>query len=105
MRMFFDRVVKVYRSKVTSGNKRSYQATATGEAAIQRLQDEREQLTPGVFGKSFKIWIPIDVSCQQGDHVKDENGVWYIVRAVNDNSFGATDFREVIVEKTEGPND
>jgi hypothetical protein len=106
MRFFFKNQVVVSRLKVTTGNFREYQSTATAEASVQVFGDQRSDLAgTGVFGKTYKIWCPLGTSIEEGDRIRDENGVQYDVREVKISQFGAFDYVVAIVQRTKGPND
>jgi hypothetical protein len=102
MRFFFNNQVIVSRLKVASGNLESLINTATVECNIQRLQDSRQVIGDGVLSKSFKIWAPLGVDIKEGDTLTDENGQQYSVQDVYISGFGAMNYQEIIVEKSDG---
>ena len=105
MRFFLKNQVIVSRLKVTSGSLRDYQTTGTADASVQPIVENRSQIGPGVFSKRYKVWCPLGTDIKEGDRLVDENGVNYTVREVRESIFGAYNFIEAIVEKSEGPND
>jgi hypothetical protein len=78
--IFYDTTVKVKRQKTTSGNKRGFVATATGQASIQPVAKEPTSLTDGSYGTSYVAYVEIDLPAREGDQVVDPNGVVYVVK-------------------------
>lgn len=94
--------VVITRLSAVSGDKQAYSTVTSVEGHIQPISAGKAQLYDGVFGKSFKIYVDGDSDIQQGDRLKDENGIYYTVKAdgVSRRTFGSFDFRQVIIEKT-----
>ena len=94
--------VIVSRMTAVSGNKIAL-ATVTGFAGhIQPLSAERSSLVGGVFGKTYRIWVELGKDIQEGDLLKDENGLNYKVKkgGVTSRDFLSFDYQEVLIELT-----
>lgn len=98
MRLFYDSLIKIKRFKATTGNKKSYVATATADASIQALGKEGGQLDQGMFGSTFVAYVEVDTPVQKGDRVTDENDVVYSVTDVVVRDTGSIPFKEIIIK-------
>ncbi|HLB57763.1 MAG TPA: hypothetical protein VJL60_03005 [Gammaproteobacteria bacterium] len=99
---WLNKTVIISRMTAVSGDKIAM-ATVTGCVGhIQPLDSERTRLIGGVYGKTFKIYVDTATSIQEGDKLRDDDNVFYIVKkgGVTKRSFGSIDYQEVIIEKT-----
>ena len=80
IKRFFDQDVVVRRLRTLSGNKRTFQATATVEGHIQELDQRSRQALGIVHEQGWEAWFSEDADINEGDKITDENGVVYVVR-------------------------
>lgn len=98
---FFTSEVIIQRLKADSGDKRSFQSTATVDGHIQEL-DERLRQRIGIVGeKAFEAWFPEDCIVRQGDKVIDENNVVYEVREAIVKSYGINQHTQCIIVRSD----
>lgn len=100
MRQFYDDSIRIQRLKATSGNKREYVATATGDTSLQPLGKDRGQVDIGVFGNSFVAYVDPDIPAAVGDRVVNKNGTAFQVTEVILRDFGAFPYKELILKKS-----
>jgi len=86
-----------------SGSKQAF-ATVTAElpGTLQPLPDtEQGQLRDGAFGVTFQFFCDGHYDIQEGDRLKDENGIYYRVKAngVVRRTYGSLDHLKVICER------
>lgn len=82
MRIFYDRIISVYRLEQTAGNVQAYTTwTTTLESCIQPLGEEKTAMAGGAYGKMFKAFVDADTDIRDGDRVRDKQGNWYEVVA------------------------
>ncbi len=96
---FFDRNVIVRRLKTLSGNKKTFQGTATVEGAIQELDSKARQLLGILQEKAWEAWFDVDTDIREGDRITDEKGVIYNVREVVKKDYGVNQHLQVILEE------
>lgn len=98
--IFFDTTIKVKRQKATTGNIRSYVATATGEASVQPVAKEPSSVVDGQYGTLFVAYVESDLPVQMGDQIKDiKTGYIYIVKEMIDRSFSPLPHKELTLTK------
>jgi hypothetical protein len=97
--MLFSTTVKVKRLKATSGNNRGYVATATGEASIQPIAKEPNEIASGQFGTLYVAYVEVDLPAQRGDKLTDPNGTVYIVKEVMKREQGAYPHQELTLTR------
>ena len=85
---FFDQSIVVKRLQVSSGNKKTFQSTATVEGHIQELDQRARQSLGIVHEKAWEAWFPEEVAINEGDRLTDENGVDYMVRELVVKAYG-----------------
>ena len=97
IKRFFDQSVVVKRLKLISGNRRSFQSTATVEGHIQELDQRARQLIGIVEEKAWEAWFPEDAEIEEGDEITDENNVVYHVREIVIKDYGINRHMQVIL--------
>lgn len=68
---------------------------------LQPLSIQDAQLFDGVFGRTFQFFADGTVDIQEGDKMRDENGVFYRVKGggVVRRTEGSIDYLKVICER------
>lgn len=101
IKRFFDETITVRRLKTVSGNKRSFQSTATAECHIQDISNEARQRLGILEQRSWIAYFDIEGSYQPkiGDQITDDDGLIYKVIDVTkkDYSFGINQHIEVVL--------
>ena len=91
----------ISRMTAVSGSKFAF-ATLTGvRGTLQPLLSDNEQLSNGVYGRTFQFFCDGGVDIQRGDRLKDEDGQFYKVvdGGVVRRQFNAIDYLKVICER------
>ena len=65
----FDRDLVIQRLKVTTGNKRTFQSTATVEGHVQELDKEARQKLGITEGRIWEAWADLEEDIREGDRV------------------------------------
>lgn len=94
---FFDQDVVVRRLKTTSGNKKTYQGTATVEGHIQELDQRARQLMGIIEEKAWEAWFDVDTDIKEGDRITDEKGYIFTVREIVKKDYGVNQHLQVIL--------
>lgn len=99
---WLDKQIIVSRMTAVSGSKLAYVTVTAVMAQLQPLSLEKTQSMGGVFGKAFRIWVDPDIAIQEGDLLKDPDGVTYKVKkgGVTARAFGSIDYKEITIEQT-----
>ncbi len=100
IRFFFDQTL-VLGTLVRTGNKSEYQTFTMVPGNIRPAGDESSAIDEGVFGKIYKVYLPNEITVKQGDIIKDEAGAMYKIRDWQIRNFGAMDYIEAIIIRTE----
>lgn len=93
------------RMATVSGAKKSFDASASTVTSVwgtlQPLSQENAALADGVYGRTFQFFTDDTFDIQEGDRLKDSNGVYYRVKsgAVVRRSFNNIDYLKVICER------
>jgi hypothetical protein len=95
----FDRILVVQRLETVSGNRKSFVSTGTIDAHLQLLTGEYSSKMPQVYGATHKGWCALEDDVQEGDLVRDEDGLQYAVVAVNRQNHGSQQFLELILKR------
>lgn len=100
---FFDKTVVIRRLRdVTGTNKRSYQATATADGAIQEL-DRADRIAIGfVTERAWIAYFDLEVNISEGDLITDGNGKRYKVIEATLKDYGINQHLEVILSEYNG---
>lgn len=96
---FFDESVVIRRMRTVSGNKKSYQSTATVEAHIQEASPEARQLLGILEERAWVAWMAIDTEIEEGDRAYGEDGKVYQVREITIKDYGINQHKEVLLEE------
>lgn len=101
IRRFFTKQLIVRKLKDVTGYKRNYQATATVEGHLQKLDDEQVALIGGVYGQTYIGWLPIDISFtpEPDDHITDPQDRIFMVKTVEKWDFGINQHYELMMER------
>ena len=98
---FFNQQIVIQRLKTDSGDKQSFQSTATVDGHIQEL-DERLRQRLGIVGeKAFEAWFPEDCIIREGDKVVDENDVVYEVREAIVKTYGINQHTQCVLVRSD----
>ena len=92
----------ISRMATVSGDRIAMSTVTSVGAHLQPLDDERTRLIGGVYGKTFRIWTDSTANILEGDKLKDENGIIYVVKkgGVTTRNFGSFDYLDIIIEQT-----
>ena len=101
--LLLDRTVKIYRLQDIGGNKQTYATlTATLEATIQPLGDEKAAMAGGSYGKLFVCYLDVDRDVVEGDQVEDTEGNLYKIISgglENRHDGFVADYMQITMEK------
>lgn len=99
-RLYDERVI-ISRQQPTTGNKTAMMTLTAVYCNIQEQSPQMAQLTGGVYGVAYRIWVDGDVDIQNGDELRGEDGAFYRVTkgGVIRQTHGAMDFKEVMLER------
>ena len=70
---------------------------------LQPVDKSKAELTPGVYGKTFRLYMDGTADIQEGDRLKDEStGTFYTIVSggISRRNFGSFDFLHVVIEQT-----
>lgn len=87
----------------TSGNKHVYATTTATIGHLQPVSAEKAQLFGGVYGKTFRVWVPPSAPVQEGDRLTDEDGNHYVIKKAGrtQHGFSGIDYRECLLEQVD----
>jgi len=105
MLFFFNEQIVISRLEPSGGY--HLWSTVTGtKGHIQQLNEESTAMVGGAFGKTYKMWIGVDVDCNNGDRVKGEDGKEYKILAagVNTRDFGIEQHKEIVIQRIDFKN-
>lgn len=91
-----DIVIRRYRT--VSGNKKSYQATATVDGLIQNQVQNKATLQGIITERKWIAYFDIDENVLVGDQVVDEYGAKFLVKEVTRKDYGTNTHLEVVME-------
>ena len=96
---FFDENIVIRRLRTVSGNRKSFQATATVEAHIQEASPEARQVLGITEERAWIAYMDEDAEINEGDRVTGADGTIYHVREVTTKnySFGINVHKEVLL--------
>lgn len=97
---FFDKTVVILRLRNVAGtNKRTYQATATADCAIQE-QDRSDRIAMGF--NTERLWVSyfdLEQDVNEGDILRDQNEKRYKVIEVTLKDYGINQHLQVIMNE------
>ena len=95
--------IYIARLATTSGDKMSFVTVTSDMAHIQPSDNQNSEISEGVFGKSFRMYMDGDGNLQEGDRLRDEDNNYYTVMAdgVSRRTFGSFDYLIVMLSKNE----
>lgn len=96
---FFDENVIVRRLRTVSGNRKSFQATATVEAHIQEATPEARAALGILEERAWVAWLSEDAEIEEGDEVTGADGKVYHVREITLKDYGINRHKEVLLEE------
>jgi len=90
----------IARMVTTTGNRIAYTTVTADMGHIQPMDMEKGQISDGVFGKTFRLYMEGEVDVQEGDRLKDTYGTLYTVvtGGVSRRNFGSFDYKVIIME-------
>lgn len=80
---YYNKRVVIKKLKSAGGYKRTFAATSTIDAHLQRIDDSDLQQIYGVNKVSHKGWIDISIDIKEGDIIIDQDGNQYDVIGVS----------------------
>ena len=91
----------VSRMTAVSGYKQAFSTVTASVGTLQPLSAQDTQLADGVFGRTFQFFTDGSADIEEGDRLRDENGVYYRVKAggVVRRTFNAIDYLKIICER------
>lgn len=100
---FFDKSVVVRRLRAVSGGKKSFQATATAEGAIQEM-DRTDRISSGfATERAWMAWFPIEQDIVEGDSLtRSDDGKSFKVIEVTKKDYGINEHLEVVMVEYNG---
>ena len=96
---FFDENVVIRRLRTVSGNRKSFQATATVEAHIQEATQETRAALGILEERAWVAWLSEDAEIEEGDEVTGADGKVYHVREITLKDYGINRHQEVLLEE------
>ena len=92
----------IARKVAVSGDKMAYVTVTAEMMNYQPVSDSASEIREGTFGKQFKIFMDGGADLQEGDRLRDEDGVEYTVQpdGVSRRTMGSLDFIIAVVQKT-----
>lgn len=96
---FFDENIVIRRLRTTTGQKKTFQATATVEAHIQESSPEARQALGILEERAWVAWMDIESDINEGDRVTGADGMIYTVREVTIKNYGINEHKEVLLEE------
>lgn len=97
IRRFFNQSIVIQRAKLTTGNIRVFQSTATVDGHIQELEQEARQKKGITEEKAWLAWFEEDCNIKEGDRIRDEDNTEYQVREIVKKSYGINRHKEVLL--------
>lgn len=94
---FFDENIVIRRLKTISGQRKSFQATATVEAHIQESSPEARQILGILEERAWVAWMAEESEIEEGDQVTGADGKVYHVREITIKDYGINRHREVLL--------
>ncbi len=84
-------------------DKQAFSTVTSTKATIQPLDDEKNQIADGVFGKTFVFYSDGNVSLFPGDRLRDSDSNFYTVKSggATTRTHGRMTFQKVIIELTD----
>jgi len=86
----------------TSGSRIAYSTVTAEMGHLQPTDLEKGQISEGVFGKTFRLYMEGEADVKEGDRLKDPEGVLYTVVSggVSRRNFGSFDYKIIVLEVT-----
>lgn len=94
---FFTNSVVIRRLRTVSGNKKTYQATATVEAHIQEASAETQQILGPTQERAWVAWMDEEAEIEIGDRAFGPDGKVYQVREKTVKTYGINKHCEVLL--------
>jgi len=84
------------------GDKMAFSTVTTMMSHIQPQERSKGEISTGVFGKSYRIYMDGGINVEAGDRLRDTNNTYYTVRSggVSRRTFGSFDYLIIICEET-----
>lgn len=92
----------IARRTTISGDRMAYVTVTAEMMNYQPVGDSATEIREGTFGKSFKIYCDGAANLQEGDRLRDKDGIDYTVQpdGVSRRTMGSIDFIIAVVQKT-----
>lgn len=95
---FFDKTVVVQRLRTVSGSKKSLQATATADGAIQELDRQSRQSQGIIDERAWLAWFDIETDINEGDIItRQDTNQRFLVREITKKDYGINQHLEVLM--------
>ena len=85
--------------KTYSGNKRSFQSTATVDGHVQERFQEAKPHLGIIEERTFIAWFDIDEDIREGDRIIDHQGREFYVKEVTKKDYGVNTHIQAILEE------
>ena len=97
----FDKRWKVFRLRIVSGNKKSFQSTGTIDLHAQNRADDYNNISYGAYETPFKIWFDIAETIPKvGMAIQDlETGDNFEIVSVFVKDHGGIEYREALLKQ------
>ena len=94
--------ISIARMITESGDKLMFSTVTSEMGHIQPMDRSGSEISEGVFGKAFRVYMDGDVDIQEGDRLRDSDSNYYtvITDGVSRRTFGSIDYLIVILAKT-----
>lgn len=93
--------VVIARRTTTTGDKLAYVTVTAEMMNIQPVGDSSTEIREGSFGKQFRIYCDGATNLQEGDRLRDEDGLYYTVQpdGVSRRTMGSIDYIIAVIMK------
>lgn len=98
----YNKTIIIARFAISSGDKMEFTTVTSALGQIQPIDDSKDEVSSGLFGKTFNLYMDGVTDIQEGDELRDnDTGEKYRVETggVSRRTFGSIDFLLVIINK------
>lgn len=96
---FFTNAIQIYRLRTVTGNKKSFQSTATVEGHVQERIKEAVPRLGIIEERSFEMWCDIAEDIREGDKIIDHLGREFYAKVVTKKDYGINTHLQILLEK------
>ena len=95
--------IVLLRMSITENNKMAYSTVTSIDVTIQPLDDEKNSIAEGVFGKTFTCYTNGDISLLPGDRLRDDDNNFYTIKSGGSTrrQHGRIGYSKIIIELTD----